>query len=93
MMLRTLGHLREALLGPQFRWIVLFLASWGWLLEPHLIQRLALHGGDGWPLQTPIFLDPVILQMICLCRAGGVIGSPDVTLAQELERGSVGSWV
>lgn len=80
-LLRTMGHLCEALLGPQF-WRIVLLRSW--LLEPCLIERFALHGRDGWSLQTSIVLDPVILLLIVLARAGGIIGSPDIALAEEL---------
>lgn len=90
MVLRTMGHLCEALLGPQFGRIVLL---WSWLLEPRLIEGVALHGRDGWSLQTSVLLHPVVLLLIVLSRAGGVIGCPDIALAEELERGGVGSWV
>lgn len=85
-----MGHLGVALLGPQFGGVVLL---WSWRLEPRLIQRAALHGRDVGAPQTAVLLDPALLLVIILCRAGGVIGAPDIALAQQLEGSGTGCQV
>lgn len=86
-----MGNLCEALLGPQFRWAVVV---WSGLLEPRLVERVALQGRNGRSLQPSTLHDPVVLLLVVPSRAAGVKGSSDIALAEELQRtGMADVWV
>ena len=88
MLLCAAGGLAEALLRFQLGLVIVL---WT-LVKPVLVQRLALQGGDRWSLGDASLLGPVVL-LAALAGGRGVICSPDVTLAEQLERGGVGGGV
>lgn len=78
----SVGDLHEALLAPQLGRAVVV---WGGLLEPRLVEGVALQGRDGRSLQTPVLHHPVILLLTAPPGAAGVEGGSDVAVAEELQ--------